>query len=283
MQSLVVKKILWRCFGVSVVKIIPSLSSMMDTCNRVGIDPQTKRFFVGTKSVFNKVKIKINYTHADIEKNHGDKPRVDQSYILAWIVYLVSREFIRVILLVGVEKRSTLLIASPTSFSTRLHPKRLCLLLILTTLVTLSRMQRFGFGFPLRCFPPEVYANRQKGKPFGQDKVRFVNTNVTISSRHRRINHFIRLAGVVANLVTFPGRKEGERLKIQVNRCIREQKDISDAGMSKMQTYLYKLIMHIKELLMENMEQMSCVSVTLKRKNVTMKVQSCPTDMVPLS
>ena len=59
---------------------------------------------------------------------------------------------------------------------------------------------------------------------------------------------------MVANLVTFPGRKEGERLKIQVNRCIREQKDISDAGMSKMQTYLYKLIMHIKELLMENME-----------------------------
>ena len=60
--------------------------------------------------------------------------------------------------------------------------------------------------------------------------------------------------GVVANLVTFPGRKEGERLKIQVNRCIREQKNISIAGMSKMQTYLYKLIMHIKELLMENME-----------------------------
>ena len=41
-----------------------------------GINPENNRFFVGTKSVFNKVKIKINYTHADIERNHGDKPRV---------------------------------------------------------------------------------------------------------------------------------------------------------------------------------------------------------------
>ena len=32
--------------------------------------PATGEFFVGTKSVFNKVKIKINYTHEDIERNH---------------------------------------------------------------------------------------------------------------------------------------------------------------------------------------------------------------------
>ena len=36
--------------------------------------PSTGKFFVGTKSVFNKVKVKINYTHADIERNHGDGP-----------------------------------------------------------------------------------------------------------------------------------------------------------------------------------------------------------------
>jgi len=36
--------------------------------------PSTGQFFVGTKSVFNKVKVKVNYTHADIERNHGDGP-----------------------------------------------------------------------------------------------------------------------------------------------------------------------------------------------------------------
>ena len=41
-----------------------------------GINPENKKFFVGTKSVFNKIKIKINYTHYDIEINHGHIPEV---------------------------------------------------------------------------------------------------------------------------------------------------------------------------------------------------------------
>ena len=32
-----------------------------------GIDPESKQFFVGTKSVFNKKEPKINFTEADIE------------------------------------------------------------------------------------------------------------------------------------------------------------------------------------------------------------------------
>jgi len=35
-----------------------------------GTNPTTGNFFVGTKSVFNKIKIKINETHEDIERNH---------------------------------------------------------------------------------------------------------------------------------------------------------------------------------------------------------------------
>ena len=35
-----------------------------------GKNPATGNFFVGTKSVFNKVKIKINESHADIDTNH---------------------------------------------------------------------------------------------------------------------------------------------------------------------------------------------------------------------
>ena len=36
-----------------------------------GTHPETKKFFVGSKSIFNKTP-KINYTNADIDKNHGD-------------------------------------------------------------------------------------------------------------------------------------------------------------------------------------------------------------------
>ena len=35
-----------------------------------GTNPATGNFFVGTKSVFNKVKVKINETHQEIEQNH---------------------------------------------------------------------------------------------------------------------------------------------------------------------------------------------------------------------
>ena len=36
-----------------------------------GTNPQTGNFFVGTKSVFNKVKIKINESHHEIDQNHS--------------------------------------------------------------------------------------------------------------------------------------------------------------------------------------------------------------------
>ena len=36
-----------------------------------GTNPQTGNFFVGTKSVFNKVKIKINESHQEIDQNHS--------------------------------------------------------------------------------------------------------------------------------------------------------------------------------------------------------------------
>ena len=35
-----------------------------------GTNPATGKFFVGTKSVFNKVKIKINHSHTEIDANH---------------------------------------------------------------------------------------------------------------------------------------------------------------------------------------------------------------------
>lgn len=38
-----------------------------------GTNPATGKFFVGTKSVFNKVKIKINHSHEEIDQNHEGK------------------------------------------------------------------------------------------------------------------------------------------------------------------------------------------------------------------
>jgi hypothetical protein len=49
-----------------------------------GINPENKKFFVGTKSIFNKTP-KINYTNADISRNHGgalaDKLKICLKYL----------------------------------------------------------------------------------------------------------------------------------------------------------------------------------------------------------
>ena len=49
------------------------ISTKMDGAPAIvwGTNPATGKFFVGTKSVFNKVKIKINESHADIDRNHS--------------------------------------------------------------------------------------------------------------------------------------------------------------------------------------------------------------------
>ena len=49
------------------------LSVKMDGAPAIvwGTNPATGKFFVGTKSVFNKVRIKINESHEDIDANHS--------------------------------------------------------------------------------------------------------------------------------------------------------------------------------------------------------------------
>jgi hypothetical protein len=56
-----------------------NLSVKMDGAPAIvwGTNPATGNFFVGTKSVFNKVKIKINESHQDIDANHtGNVARI---------------------------------------------------------------------------------------------------------------------------------------------------------------------------------------------------------------
>jgi len=47
-----------------------------------GVHPETKKFFVGSKSIFNK-NPKVNYTNTDIDKNHGGSPGLAQKLKIA--------------------------------------------------------------------------------------------------------------------------------------------------------------------------------------------------------
>ncbi len=227
-----------------------------------GINPENNRFFVGTKSVFNKIKIKINYTHIDIEKNHGDKPRV------ASILHICMDSLPRIN---GIYQGDFIGFGGDKEYTPNCITYKFNDIIVPESIVFAAHTHYIGntikdaevrFGFPFDNAPPEIYSGREKEKPFSQNKVRFLNTNATVTSRHTRVNYLIRTASVIANFIQFPTGKEAKELKIAVNKCIREEKDIVDAGMTRMQTYLYKLIMYIKELLMDYMvadEDVKCL------------------------
>ena len=199
-----------------------------------GTCPATGKFFVGTKSVFNKKKIKINYSHFDISQNHegnvapilhvcfDNLPRV-KGILQGDFVGFGGNDFYKPNTIEYVFDRiveENVIIAAHTSYTSE------------TTLKDATAS--FGVDENLKS-----------------DNVKFLDTHAQFTSRRRRIDLLLGLASVAINFVKFPDAKEGQELKVAINRCIREQRDIAESGMNKNLMILYKLIIEIKELLME--------------------------------
>jgi hypothetical protein len=199
-----------------------------------GTCPATGKFFVGTKSVFNKKKIKINYSHFDISQNHegnvasilhvcfDNLPRV-KGILQGDFVGFGGNDFYKPNTIEYVFDRiveENVIIAAHTSYTSE------------TTLKDATAS--FGVDENLKS-----------------DNVKFLDTHAQFTSRRRRIDLLLGLASVAINFVKFPDAKEGQELKVSINRCIREQRDIAESGMNKNLMILYKLIIEIKELLME--------------------------------
>jgi hypothetical protein len=199
-----------------------------------GTCPATGKFFVGTKSVFNKKKVKINYSHFDISQNHegnvasilhvcfDNLPRI-KGIVQGDFIGFGGNDFYKPNTIEYIFDRivnENVIIAAHTSYTSE------------TTLK--DAVASFGVDENLKS-----------------DNVKFLDTHAQFTSRRRRIDLLLGLASVAINFVKFPDAKEGQELKVAINRCIREQRDIAESGMNKNLMILYKLIIEIKELLME--------------------------------
>jgi hypothetical protein len=209
-----------------------------------GTCPATGKFFVGTKSVFNKKKIKINYSHFDISQNHegnvasilhvcfDNLPRV-KGILQGDFVGFGGNDFYKPNTIEYIFDRivqENVIIAAHTSYTSE------------TTLKDAAAS--FGVNEDLES-----------------DNVKFLNTHAQFTSRRRRIDLLLGLASVAINFVKFPDAKEGQELKVAINKCIREQRDIAESGMNNNLMILYKLIIEIKEILMEgitSVENVQC-------------------------
>ena len=226
-----------------------------------GINPENNKFFVGTKSVFNKVRVKINYNHNDIEVNHGDKPavasilhmcfeklpRIGGVYQCDFIGYgggttykpnTITYKFLPT----PVNERHDILVAAHTTYQGD----------------TLKDMCA-SFGF-YDVSMDECNQNRAKTDPFQQEETKFIDTSASFKSRNYRIGLYIAAARVAAKFVKFPTEEKGKQLKQYINSYIRngDKLDASrlakETKVDKSVFQLYNFIIEIKEMIMDGIE-----------------------------
>ena len=205
-----------------------------------GRNPENGKFFVGTKSVFNKVKVKINYTHHDIEVNHGHIPRV------ASILHLCFEKLPRYDGIfqgdfIGYGGTDTF---DPNTITYKFDKD-------IKQDIVVAAHTRY-IGRQMKNLEAVFHYNTA-----WSEEVKFLDATATIKSRSRKLDLLLSLAQTACRFVRFPDPKEGERIKVIVNSFIREQKELNPealaaaTGFGKNLFYLYNFIIEIKELLME--------------------------------
>ena len=216
-----------------------------------GTNPENGKFFVGTKSVFNKVKVKINYTHADIEKNHGNNPKV------AGVLHTCLEALPRV---EGIYQGDFIGFGGQTTFTPN----------TITYTFDSDSKDILNCSVVLACHTSYVGDSIKEltasfGVPFYLKQnfmsTYFVNTDAHIISRRRRVDYILGLASVVSNFVKYPDAKEVAQLQIAINKCIRENRpvDCIDGNL----LLLFNLITKAKELIMEGLQSVEQVDTII--------------------
>ena len=177
-----------------------------------GRNPSTGNFFVGTKSVFNKIKIKINESHQQIDNNHqGEVAEI----LHHCFDYLPRTNIIYQGDFIGFGGNSTY---CPNTITYE-FPEKLTQNIIIaphTYYEATTNRLRDCIKQPL------------KKRLTDTSHVLFVRPNVKISDQLDDIQDVCNFAKQIATLCEFPSVKQVTRIKKQLNTCIREGIEIDD-------------------------------------------------------
>ena len=179
-----------------------------------GTNPATKKFFVGTKSVFNKKLIKINHSHKEIDKNHtgfvakvlhacfDNLPKTKKVYQGDFIGFggdyiyrpnTITYRFDKII-------KQNIIIAPHTLY----HVKQ---------------DLRDAIAVPIHKLPISRYKTR----------VKFVRPLADIQNDNESIRSKCNFARQMATLCEFPTKSSVvNKIKKQLNACIREGLEVTD-------------------------------------------------------
>ena len=204
-----------------------------------GTNPENGMFFVGTKSVFNKVKVKINYTHDDIERNHRAVPQV-ATILHTCLDSLPHVEGVYQGDFIGYAGSD---IHTPNTITYKFDDRIDSMIMATHTRYIGNTIKEMSAQFHYRAT--------------NDDNVHFIDTNANLDKRHFKLNLLTTLAKTIIPFVRFPHDDDIPQLKVSINKYIRSGRSLdadqlsSDTGYSRNLFHLYNMIIEIKELLME--------------------------------
>jgi hypothetical protein len=176
-----------------------------------GTNPANGKWFVGTKSVFNKVKIKINHSHEEIDQNHEGKvadilhaafdclPRISGVIQGDWIGTADSNTY------------------QPNTITYK-FPQ-----VIEQDIIVAPHTAYFG-GNDLR----DMFSTPLLKKLKSTDRCLFVQPEASICPHREDIEDFCKFARQMSTLCTFVDDKQAKELKKIINSYIREGKEVDE-------------------------------------------------------
>ena len=176
-----------------------------------GTNPKTNKFFVGTKSVFNKKLIKINHDHREIDQNHtGEVANILHKCLdnLPFTDSIFQGDFIG---FGGTDSflSNTIRYEFPEEVNQEI-------IIAPHTLYIAEDDLRNAVAYPLQ-FELE-----------SDNNVLFVHPEVYIDDDREDIKQLCDFARQMSTLCDFPNDKQVTRIKKQLNTCIRENIELDD-------------------------------------------------------
>ena len=176
-----------------------------------GTNPANGKFFVGTKSVFNKVKIKINHSHEEIDANHEGKVAdiLHSAFdCLPRTKSIIQGDFL------GFSGSDTY---RPNTI-TYIFPQ------VITQDIIIAPHTIYSGGNDLR----EVSAAPLIGKLTSTKKCLFVQPEVELNPYREDLEDVCKFAKQMSTLCTFVNVKQATELKKVINSYIREGKEVDE-------------------------------------------------------
>lgn len=201
-----------------------------------GTNPANGKFFVGTKSVFNKVKIKINHSHEEIDANHEGK--------VADILHLAFDHLPRTKSIIqgdwiGVGGSDTF---RPNTITYR-FPQ------VISQKIIVAPHTIYGGGDDLR----NVSAAPLNSKLISTKDCLFVQPEVSLNPNREDLEDVCKFAKQMSTLCEFVSDRKASQIKKEINACIREQRIICEDEIAekcdcdKNLIRLWKLVKSIKD------------------------------------